>query len=201
MDLAKRWDESWELAGMAPPPGAFERVCARYREPHRAYHNLDHVAACLALAAETRPMQRAPGEVELAIWYHDAVYDARRADNEEASARLAVAELGILLPAALAKVRDHILATRHPSNPADPDSRVMVDIDLAILAAEPAAFDAYERAVRSEYSWVPGFLFRRNRARFLRELLAAEHVFLTEHFRARFEERARANVRRSLGER
>ncbi|HEX8430269.1 MAG TPA: hypothetical protein VF625_03240 [Longimicrobium sp.] len=201
MDLAKRWDESWELAGVAPPPGAFERVCARYGEPPRAYHNLDHVAACLALAAETRALQRAPAEVELAIWYHDAIYDARRADNEEASARLAVEELGTLPPAALAKVRDHILATRHPSDPTDADSRVMVDIDLAILAAEPAAFDEYERGVRSEYAWVPGFLFRRNRVRFLRQLLAAEHIYLTEHFRARFEERARANIRRSLGER
>ncbi|HEX2203282.1 MAG TPA: hypothetical protein VHG91_08290 [Longimicrobium sp.] len=200
MDAWSRWEETWALAGLPARREPFERLCARYGEAHRGYHDLEHVAACLALAAESRALLRSPAEVELALWYHDAVYDPKRGDNEERSADLARDELRAqgLAESSIDTVHAHILATKHPSRPDDPDARLLVDIDLSILAADPERFDAYEAGVRKEYAWVPGFLFRRNRAAFLRELLASDRLFLTDLFHERFERRARENVARSL---
>lgn len=200
MDPWARWEETWALAGLPARREPFDRLCARYAEPHRGYHDLRHIAACLELAAETRALQRAPAQVELALWYHDAVYDPRRGDNEERSAELARDELRAqgLPEAPVEAVHALVLATKHPSHPEDPDARLLVDIDLSILGADPERFDAYEEGVRKEYAWVPGFLFRRNRGKFLRELLAADRLFLTDPFHARFERRARDNLARSL---
>jgi predicted metal-dependent HD superfamily phosphohydrolase len=60
-------------------------LVARYREPHRAYHNLDHIADCLEKLELARSMLRDDDfkAVELALFWHDAVYDPRAADNEE----------------------------------------------------------------------------------------------------------------------
>jgi predicted metal-dependent HD superfamily phosphohydrolase len=196
----ERWCTTWALAGLSPQREPFERLCALYGEPQRGYHNLAHIAACLRHAEATRALQQAPAEVELALWYHDAIYDSTRGDNEERSAELAARELEAqgLGEAARERVREYILATRHPSRPDNPDARLVVDIDLSILGAEPVAFDAYEAGIRQEYAWVPELVFRQKRGELLEQLLAAERLFLTEHFHALLEERARANLRRSL---
>ena len=65
----------------------------RYAEPHRAYHTQAHVDAMLAGLQELGEMIVHPAAVELAIWYHDAVYDPAAADNEARSADLLRAEL------------------------------------------------------------------------------------------------------------
>jgi predicted metal-dependent HD superfamily phosphohydrolase len=145
----ERWRETWELAGAPPPAGAFDDLFARYAEPHRAYHDLGHVLSCLRHAADVRARLTSPAEVELALWYHDAVYDPHRGDNEAASARLAGDRLAPLLaPASVAAIEGLVLATRHLAVPEGDDARFLVDIDLAILGATPEAFDAYETAVR-----------------------------------------------------
>lgn len=96
------------------------------------------------------------------------------------------------------RVRELILDTRHRAPPDTPDGRLVGDIDLAILAAEPTAFERYEAGIRREFSWVPGEAFRRRRAEVLRRFLDREHVYSTGLFRERYEARARANLRRSL---
>jgi hypothetical protein len=65
----------------------------RYAEPHRAYHTQAHVDAMLASLQELGETIVHPAAVELAIWYHDAVYDPAAADNEARSADLLRAEL------------------------------------------------------------------------------------------------------------
>jgi len=163
---------------------------ARYAEPHRHYHTLEHIEHCLA---EFDPRQaREPEAVETAIWFHDAIYDTHRSDNEERSA----AWLLELMPerktaAAMIRVtKDH--------RPSTPDEALLVDVDLAILGQPPEAFDRYERQIREEYAWVPGFLFRRKRAAILRGFLERPFIYGTEPFRAKYEGRARENLTRSL---
>lgn len=128
------------------------------------------------------------------------MYDVRKQDNEEQSAawaRNAAVRSG--LPAVVAeRVHALIMATKHDALPATVDGKILVDVDLSILAAPIERFDEYERQVREEYSWVPGFLFRRKRREILQMFLSRPHIFNTGYFRGGYEAQARANLQRSI---
>src|SRR5687767_3464338 len=85
----ERWDTLWQSAHATVSPGWYEKLTAAYAEPHRHYHNQQHIAECLAEFDQARHLARDPVAVELALWFHDAVYDPKAADNEEQSAALA----------------------------------------------------------------------------------------------------------------
>ena len=174
-------------------------LLARYDEPHRRYHTRQHLDECLARLAAVRARAERADEVELALLYHDAVYDPLAADNEARSADLAEEAMRAhAVPAdAIARVRALILATRHVEPPATPDEALLVDVDLGILAAAQARFDEYERQVREEYAWVPGPLFRRKRRAVLESFLARPRIYVSGAF-DRDERPARENLARSL---
>ena len=173
-------------------------LCRKYAEPHRAYHNLEHIRRCLDLARSARSELVHPEEVELALWYHDAIYDPARSDNEEESAAFAADQLKPLAPRAIASIAALILATKHAVTPPEGDARFVVDIDLAILGAAPETFDAYETAIHSEYSWVPDSLFRERRRDVMRTFLDHARIYSTDYFYRRLESAARANLARSI---
>jgi predicted metal-dependent HD superfamily phosphohydrolase len=173
-----------------------------YTEPHRAYHNLTHIAECLAhldgVASGIIPPEL--GTLEMALWFHDVVYDTHRHDNEEASAALAGMHLtraGVPIDR-VAHITRLILATKHSATPPTGDATWIVDIDLAILGANAARFDEYEKQIREEYHWVPEPDFRKGRASVLRMFLEREAIYMTPAFHARFEKAARQNLQRSL---
>lgn len=167
----------------------------RYAEPHRRYHTLEHIEHCLAEFADARHLAENPEDVELALWFHDAVYDTRRHDNEERSA----AWLLELRPDAK-RAADLILATKH-HRASTPDEALLVDVDLAILGQSEERFGLYERRIREEYAWVPEPIFRQKRAEILQGFLARPFIYGTEFFRARYETAARRNLQRSLAAR
>lgn len=138
--------------------------------------------------------------IQVALWFHDAIYDTRSPHNEERSAAWATEVLAAAgaSPQAQLRVRELVLATRHNAEPESADARLTVDIDLSILGAPPARFDEYEAQVRREYSWVPDPAFGQARAKILREFLARPSVYATEFFRECLEARARSNLARSL---
>jgi predicted metal-dependent HD superfamily phosphohydrolase len=137
--------------------------------------------------------------VRVAVWVHDAVWEPGRPDNEEASAALADEALaaGGVPEARRGAVRALILATRHDRTPEDPDARLIADIDLAILGADPDDYDRYERAVRREYGPLSDAAFAAGRAAFAAGLLARPRIFATERYFRRLEAAARANLARS----
>ena len=186
---------------------------AAYAAPPRAYHNFGHVQEVLHRFAEVTagPGWAQPAEVYLAALYHDAIYEAGRKDNEARSADLAMAKIAQWLPEhgvdtlRVAELID--LTARHGQfSPADfgddgfsLDTRHFLDCDMAILGAEPAVFDAYDAGIAEEYrGHVPGFLFRLNRKRFLKGLLARERIYLSDWFHQRYDAAARANLRRAI---
>lgn len=197
--IRRRWRALWERLGAhADPP--FEDLASRYAEPHRAYHTLDHIAHCLDEFEAARTLAREPSAVELALWYHDAVYDPRAKDNEEKSAALAVDVVrGSGHPDALGRrVAEMILASTHRAASDDPDTRLFTDIDLSILGRPEAVFDEYERQVRREYAWVPEPMFRAGRSAILSSFLERPSLYLTDFFRGKCEKAARANLERSI---
>ena len=202
MSTRKRWDAAFSALGLPPPGDAiFDDLMSRYAPAHRAYHNIDHIRECFEQFDAAQHLAERPAEIEIAIWFHDAVYDPRSSDNEERSADLAASSLvEAKASSEVSKsVRDLVLATKHDASPAGADASLLVDVDLSILGAEAARFDEYEAQVREEYSWVPEPAFREGRVRILTAFLARPHIYATEDFRARLEERARGNIERSLG--
>jgi len=198
------WQRLWgELGARQVNGGLMNQLVAAYSEPQRHYHTLQHLRECLAHVDAAATLARRPAEVELALWFHDAVYEPRRADNEERSAdwaRASVRAAGCE-EAAAQRVHALVLATRTHEAPADdPDTRLLLDIDLAILGAAPERFAQYERQIRAEYAHVPEADFRAGRARILAGLLARERLYATDPFRDALEQRARANLQQALAQ-
>jgi predicted metal-dependent HD superfamily phosphohydrolase len=192
MDLLPRWP------GPGPIGGDLLR---RYGEPHRRYHTTEHLAAVLDRVDELAAEADDADAVRLAAWFHDAVYDPARSDNEERSAVLAERMLADTdLPAGtVAEVARLVrLTTTHDPREGDRNGAVLCDADLAVLAADPDHYAAYAAAVREEYAAVPDDAFRAGRADVLDNLLDLPALFRTSQGRERWEAAARHNLRTEL---
>lgn len=201
MDWQSRWQSAWHDLGLPPPAsGVLETLLRRWREPQRKYHTLQHLGECLDLFERDRALAGHPGEVALALWFHDAIYDTGRHDNEAESAAWARRVLDEAGAEAAVGERVHamIMATRHSEQPRTPDETLVVDIDLAILGAAPARFAEYERQIRDEYGFVPEAVFREKRAAILRGFLERPALFGTAAYADRFAAAARANLARAI---
>ena len=175
--------------------------------PDRGYHGWSHPLALLDLLAEVEGRLDDPLAVRCAILLHDAIYEPRRADNETRSAELARRMLdGVIPEISLERTIRLIEATQRHAIPDGlavaeiGDMAMFLDMDLSILGAEAHAFDAYEAGVRHEYREVPEAAFRHGRAAILERFLEREALYMSEWGRARFEGRARENLRRSIAQ-
>lgn len=194
---------------MPLPADQLAEIEAAHAQPPRAYHNFGHVQALLQHHRDVAagPGWRQPREVALAMLYHDAVYEAGRGDNEARSAMMARAAIARWLPDAgvdVERVAALIeLTARHGrlrGDELDADAALFLDADMAILGAPAAVFDAYDRGIAAEYRGkVPGLLFRLNRRRFLKGVLAQPRIFFSDFFHERYDAQARANLRRVTG--
>ena len=193
------------LAGYGVAPAPAERVLdqlrAAYAEPQRHYHNLEHIAEMLAVAARLAELTHDRPALQVAIWFHDAVYDPKAKDNEERSAELVVQLLGPLgVPSqTLDRVVTMIRATQHTgAEPDDPDIAVLLDADLAILGAEETRYAAYASAIRKEYAWVDEAAYRAGRAAVLKSFLKRPRIYTTAPMFGSTEEAARRNMRAEI---
>ena len=197
--LTSRWQQRWEqtrdwlsLGPIFIPIG--DRLLERYSGPGRHYHDARHVLACL------KQLDQYPGKientnaVELALWYHDAVYDPKAHDNEGQSARFFRSEFQSFA-SGIEKVERLILATRHcAAEPESPDAALVVDIDLSILGADPDRYRIYAEEIRLEYAHVDETSYRSGRSGVLRGFLKEPAIYHTRHFRKLLEDQARTNI-------
>ena len=201
MTLLARWQSAWRQLGASDADeDLFQRLVACYSEPHRKYHTLQHLNECFAHLESVRSIAERPGEVELGLWFHDAIYKTSRKDNEERSAEWArdSARAGGLSEDQANRIFGLVMITKHNAVPVGRDAEVLVDVDLGILGSAPARFDEYEGQVREEYPWVPGPLYRKERRRILQEFANRPTIYRTDYFRAAYEAQARDNIARSL---
>lgn len=179
-----------------------DELIARYGEPHRRYHTMTHVEDCLAQVAGSTDMDETQRALmHAAIWFHDAIYDPTRSDNEAESAKLAAGRLA----AADAEqafidevVRLILLTAGHSVQADDAIGARLVSIDLSILGAEADRYDAYADAIREEYAHVPEPLYRAGRAAILGRFLESEALFADPLWAERYETQARANLTREI---
>ena len=196
-----RWQALWQRLGATTDPGpAFAALVECYREPQRAYHNLDHIIDCLTQFDPVREQIGRPDEVELAIWLHDVIYDPHAADNETQSANWGanILRQGQVSEAVISRVSTLIEATQHTDLPEDPDAQYLVDIDLSILGRPPEIFDRYQTNIRREYDWVPDNVFRATRAQILASFLNRSIIYHTPYFQQQYEGQARHNLKRAI---
>jgi len=200
--LALRWRRALPVG---VDPAAADRAAAdligRWAQSHRHHHGLGHLVAVLAVVDAHAGEAADPDAVRLAAWFHDAVYEPTRDDNEPASAALAAAALPPLGVSGerVAEVHRLVLLTAgHDPVPGDPDGALLCDADLAILAAPAATYATYARNIRREYAHVPEDAFRLGRAAVLTRLLALPALFHVPILRDRWESAARSNLENEL---
>ena len=183
---------------------ALDELLGRYSEPHRRYHGVVHVRRVVDDVTELLRGVPAPdpAAVRLAAWYHDGIYEPGSPANEQQSAdlaRRALGELGVDQARIGEAARLILLTAAH--EPADvvtdPGGAVLLDADLAVLGADPAAYAAYAQGVRMEYHHVDDAAWRQGRAAVLHRFLDAERIYTTPAMHEH-EARARANLTAEL---
>ncbi len=187
------------VAGARDDSAAIHRqLVDAYREPQRFYHTLEHIEHCLGMFELCKPELEQPDAVELAIWFHDAIYVPGASDNEAQSARLYRRHAsGAQADEFIALVSRLIMATLHDGNTLDDaDANYMVDIDLSSFGLDWEAFLRDSKNLRRERPAVSDEDFYRNQGDFQKLLLARERFYHSEFFQQRFEQRARANLAR-----
>ena len=195
-----RWLRLCQAARATDDPISwYEKLTKAYAEPHRHYHNQQHIAECLSEFTSARHLAQDPVAVELAVWFHDAFYDPKAGNNEERSAAmvsncLEASGLSPLGPA----VHELIMATKAHLTEAGTDAALMVDVDLSILGQNAPRFSEYEAQIREEYHWVPRIIFNLKRAQILEGFLARQRIYATDFFAAKYEQSARGNLEASI---
>lgn len=201
--LQKRWKALWERIGGREQEGAeaYTELLELYSEPSRAYHNFVYIAHLLRELDSARQLIEDSDLVEVALWYHDAIYGTKPGSrSEERSAELAqqnLAKAGVR-SSFIDEVSSLILATKHQNIPKTKNEQYGVDIDLSILGKPELQFDEYELDIREEYSWIDKDLFKKKRDEILTGFLQRESIYATDFFRTKYEDLARKNLQRSI---
>ncbi len=170
----------------------------RHRERHRRYHTIDHALAVVGTVEELAASEPVSdlAAIVAAAWFHDAVYEPRSPANERASARLARRDLTRLGWSSdrADRVGAMIEGTADHRAPADIDTAVLFDADLAILGATPERYARYVVDVRGEYAHVDDQDWETGRGAVLDGFLAREAIFATPTGVERWERNARSNI-------
>ena len=200
--MKQRFVELWRrcLVGDAADEGEtiWARLERRYREPHRRYHDPDHLAHCLAEFDSARPHIDRPDAVEMAIWFHDVINEPGNRDNEQLSADYFREKAdGSMEPAFIDEVITLILATTHDKSPREPDRQFICDIDLSSFGCPWECFLRDSAAVKAEFPGTDAEYYR-GQTVFMESMLARPRIFLSDFFHDRYERQARENIRALL---
>ncbi len=179
----------------------YKQLYSLYNQPNRYYHNLVHIWNFVKLFDQYKEKILQPLLFELAIWYHDAIYEAKKKDNELQSANL-VQELfkNTLHEQQLNYVNDLIMSTEgHFPKTEQMDVYRFLDFDLAILATDYKTYQKYSEAIWQEYKTAyPKLLYKIGRKKVLKNFLSREKLYFSEEFFEKFEKKARQNIQLEL---
>lgn len=200
--LNQKWQQCWvDRSQQQEIDRIFQLLVDAYTKPDRHYHNLDHISQVLATIEKFADQVQCPIAVNLAVWFHDFVYDSQASDNELQSAKLAQELLiGVGIPlTTVDRVQQLILATQgHQIDPSDRDKCIFLDADLAILGADPVQYQAYQQSIRREYSWVSDAAYQVGRSQVLQKFLHRDRIYHTDLLFDRLESIARANIEKEI---
>ena len=199
---SQRFISLWERCIGKGSETTFEQLDVRYHEPHRRYHGPQHIEHCLS------QLDRAGNEVvnrdavELALWFHDVVFDVPRVPAEYNENRSAEFFLNCADGRGIAELRADVCRliriTSNCVSPKAPDEHLMVDIDLSGFGQSWPKFLRDCMAIRAEQPQVPDDEFSQALYKLMRNLLARPNFYFTEFFQSHYEQIARDNINRYL---
>lgn len=198
--LRERWLSLASRLKLERASAIFECIVHSYGDERRAYHTLAHIGQCLSEFDEHREFAANPDRVELALWFHDVVYEPGEQFNEGLSAIYAqdiLKHAGLHQVEAL-MVATLILATCHKGYAAGPDAELLVDIDLSILGKPKKQFIEYEAQIRAEFSAFSDAEFSTGRLKFVHSFLQKPTIYCTKVFHDKYEQEARKNLTRLI---
>ncbi|MDZ7880313.1 MAG: hypothetical protein U5L45_21735 [Saprospiraceae bacterium] len=171
-----------------------------YTSEKRHYHDLSHINNLLTLLEENKFRVLDEDTLFFAIWFHDAIYNTWKDNNEAKSADYAdeVLRQTDMHPSRMKKIVKYINATKTHTADGDHDLELFLDFDLSILGAESSIYDVYTRQIRVEFSMYPNFIYNRGRRKAMRQLIERPYIYQTDEFRRRLEAQARENIQREL---
>jgi predicted metal-dependent HD superfamily phosphohydrolase len=178
----------------------YENITRAYTEPHRHYHTLEHINQMLNLFDLTKSTARKTEELELAIIFHDLVYEIPSTQNELMSAKITMKFLqncGVQ-ESVIDRIFKLILSTRHDIELHDHDQQLLSDIDLSILGQESNIFEDYESKIRKEFQYIPKDIYIKGRIKVLNHFLQKSQIYHTEYFAQNYEHRSRINIKNSI---
>ena len=178
----------------------WEDIATQYEGKGRHYHTLDHLQSLLSELTAVKDLITKWDAILFALYYHDAVYNVLKSDNEEKSAVLAVKRMRTLnIPDPIINATEkHILATQKHLPGEDPDTDYFTDADLSILGTDWDTYQTYARNVRKEYSIYPALVYNPGRRKVLESFLTKERIFKTPYFHEKFEASAKQNLEKEI---
>ena len=199
--LDQLWYQSWQSLGTNDDGQAtFELLLSLHNDPARRVHTAQHLLDCFAKLKHWHRETQSFHQVAMAIWFHDALFDPQRHDNEARSARLASERLlaSKVAPDTAQGIRELIISTRPGEQLQTCEARLLHDIDRAVLGTSEELYNRYERNLRYENSHVGDFIYRRKRIEQLQALLTKTQLYLTESAQGELQTQAIFNIKRWL---
>ena len=195
-DLARRLlPAHWERLGLGRD--LYVELVTRWSEPHRHYHDVRHLAATLVALDLLEDDAASLPVVQLAAWFHDAVYSGAAGVDEQQSADLAERMLGDLPARDVDEVvRLVLLTAHHHPAPDDAAGAALCDADLSVLGQLPGRYDVYVRDVRLDYSHVDDTTWAQGRTAVLDSLLSLDPLYRTRTGQDLWSARAVENLTR-----
>ncbi len=199
--LDELWYQSWRSLGTHDDGQAtLELLLSMHNDPARRVHAAQHLLDCFAKLKRWHQETQHFHQVALAIWFHDALFDPQRHDNEARSARLASDRLSAakVAPETVQRVRELIISSRPGEQLNTREARLLHDIDRAVFGASSESYNRYERNLRHENSHIGDFIYRRKRIEQLQALLTRSQLYLTDSAQTDLQVPAAANLKRWL---
>lgn len=196
----EKWYKLMQAFGLAENQDTYDKLINAYTKKQRHYHTFEHINACLKHLDEVVDLAEYPHEIELALWFHDAVYKPYAKDNELKSALWAQRFLydNLVTTEIADRVFQLIMVTTNHGTTNTKDESLMIDIDLTILGTSSEVYNQYEKNVRKEYRFVPYFLYRKKRKEILQGFLNKPRLYQSNYFFDLFESQARMNLGKAI---
>ncbi len=196
------WLNLMTRLGFTDNLATYNLLKSHYNGKGRYYHNETHIRASLRHLQAVQQLANDYNAIEIALWFHDVIYNIFSSSNELDSANLASQFLqeNNADSEFVKKVHQLIMATCHNASLKENDEKLIADIDLAILGSSETVYQQFEQAVRKEYRLIPSVIYRKKRKEVLQGFLARDKIYHYDYFYDRFEERARENLTSAINQ-